>query len=173
MRYTILFLFIPLAALGQAQVRVHAEASMTIDLEAAPAVVLPLFGPVREAEWAHGWSPIMLYPTDGRQMAGSVFTTEGKRTDVIWIMTRFDERALEVDYVQILPKVWAGEILIRLKEAGPGRTQAVVTYRRTALSPEADQGVAGFGQHFPQQRDHWESAINQRLRAMVELHEHY
>ncbi len=40
-----------LAPLGQAQTRAHTEASMTIDLEAAPAVVLPLFGPVREAEW--------------------------------------------------------------------------------------------------------------------------
>ena len=112
-----------LAPLSQSQTRVHAEASITFDLEAAPAVVLPLFGPVREAEWAHGWSPVMLYPTGNRQMAGSVFTTDDKSTDVVWILTRFDERALEVDYVQVLPKVWAGEILIRLKESGNGRTR--------------------------------------------------
>jgi hypothetical protein len=151
--------------------RVHTEASITIDLEAAPAVVLPLFGPVREAEWAHGWSPVMLYPSDGRQLAGSVFTTDDKSTEVVWIMTRFDERALEVGYVQVLPKVWAGEILIRLKESGHGRTQATFTYRRTALSPGADHGVEAFGQHFPQQREHWQNAINQRLRAIAEQHE--
>ena len=145
---------------------------MTMDLEAAPAVVLPLFGPVREAEWAHGWSPGMLYPSDGRPLVGSVFTTDDKSTDVVSIMTRFDERALEVDYVQVLPKVWAGQILIRLKESGNGRTHATVTYRRTALSPEADHGVEAFGQHFPQQREHWENAVNQRLRAIAEQHEH-
>jgi len=159
-----------LAQLSQPQTRVHAEATITIDLEAPPAVVLPLFGPIREAEWAHGWNPVMLYPNDGRQLAGSVFTTDDKNTDVVWIMTRFDERAFEVDYAQVLAKLWAGEILIRLKESCAGRTQATVTYRRTALSPEADHGVENFGRHFPQQREHWQSAINQRLRDIAEQH---
>jgi hypothetical protein len=156
------------ASFGQAQIRAHAEASITIDLEGAPAVVLPLFGPVREAEWALDWNPVILYPSDRGQQAGSVFTTEGKNTDIVWVLTRFDERAREVEYVQVLPKVWAGQILIRLKDNGPGRTQATVTYRRTALSPEADQAVEAFARHFPEQREHWQSAINQRLRAIME-----
>jgi hypothetical protein len=133
--------------------------------------VLPLFAPVREAEWAHDWNPVVLYPSDRQQQAGSVFTTEGKNSDVVWVLTRLDERALEVEYVQVLPKVWAGQILIRLKDNGPGRTQARVTYRRTALSLEADQGVEAFAHHFPEQREHWESAINHRLRAIAEQHE--
>ena len=156
-----------LASFDQAQTRAHAEASITIDLEAAPAVVLPLFGPIREAEWAHDWNPVILYPTDRQQQAGSVFTTEGKNTDVVWVLTRFDERALEVEYVQVLPKVWAGQVLIRLKASSPGRTQATVTYRRTALSADADPGVEAFARHFPEQREHWQSAINQRLRAIA------
>ena len=162
-----------LASLGQAEEpRAHAEARITIDLEAAPAVLLPLFGPIREAEWAHGWSPVMLYPNDGRQVAGSVFTTADDSTEVVWIMTRFDERALEVEYAQVRPKVWAGQILIRLKPSGPGRTQATVTYLRTALSPEADRGVDAFGRHFPEQREHWQNAINHRLRELAGQHEH-
>jgi hypothetical protein len=160
-----------LASFCQAQTRAHAEASITIDLEAAPAVVLPLFGPIREAEWAHGWNPVILYPPDRQPQAGSVFTTEGKNTDVVWVLTRFDEQALEVQYVQVLPKVWAGQILIRLKGSGPGQTQATVIYKRTALSPEADQGVEAFAHHFPEQREHWQSAINQRLRAIAEQNE--
>jgi hypothetical protein len=159
-----------LIAVCHAQTRAHAEASFTIDLEAAPPLALPLFGPVREAEWAHGWSPVMLYPGDGGQPAGSVFTTPGEGQDLVWVMTRFDERMLEVNYAQVLPKVWAGEILIRLKAVGKNRTQATVTYWRTALSPEADQGVEAFGRHFPQQREHWQDAINQRLRAIAEQH---
>jgi hypothetical protein len=86
------------------------------------------------------------------------------------VVTRFDEHTLEVDYAQVLPEVWAGEILIRLKAAGKNRTEATVTYRRTALSPEADEGVEAFGRHFPQQREHWENAINQRLRSIAEQH---
>jgi hypothetical protein len=159
-----------MASFGRGQTRAHVEASITIDLEAAPAVVLPLFGPIREAEWAHGWSPVMLYPADGRQQADAVFTTDNNGTDVVWVLTRFDERALEVQYVQVLPKVWAGEILIRLRDTGKGHSQATVTYCRTALSPEADSGVKAFALHFPEQREHWQNAINQRLRAMEEQH---
>jgi hypothetical protein len=172
MRYTILFALVLLSAsASQAQTRAHAEASITIDLDAAPVTVLPLFGPVREAEWAHGWSPAMLYPTDRRQLAGSIFTTGQHGTDIVWILARFDEPTLEVEYVQVLPKVWAGQILIRLKPVGPGRTQATVTYKRTALSPEADHGVEAFASHFSQQRDHWQNAINERLRALSGKHD--
>ena len=166
-----MFTTLLLASFVQAETRVHAEASITIDLNAPPAVVLPLFGPIREAEWAHGWNPAMLFPTDGRQPAGSVFTTDNLGTDIVWVLARFDERALEVEYVQVLPKKWAGQILIQLKPSGQGHTQATVTYKRTALSPEADQGVQAFASHFPNQRDHWESAINERLHAMTEQHD--
>ena len=168
MRYTkILATILLTAAIGHAQTRAHAEAGFTINLEAAPAVALPLFGPIREAEWAHGWSPMMLYTGGDRQPVGSVFTTTDNSKDVVWVVTRFDEHALEVDYAQVLPSVWAGEILIRLKAVGKNRTEATVTYRRTALSLEADEGVEAFGRHFPRQREHWENAINQRLRSMA------
>jgi hypothetical protein len=173
MRYTIILTPVLFASLGQAQTRAHAEASITIDLEAAPAVVLPLFGPVREAEWAHGWSLIMIYPADGRQLEGSIFTTEGKKADVVWVLTRFEEHALEVRYAQVLPKMWAGEIVIRLRASGKGRTEATLTYRRTSLSPEADEGVEAFALHFPEQREHWQNAINQRLRAIAEQHDQH
>jgi len=173
MRYTKLAITILLATIGHAQTRAHSEASITINLEAAPAVALPLFGPVREAEWARGGSPVMLYPGAGKQPVGSVFTTADKSNDVVWVMTQFDERTLEVDYAQVFPNVWAGEILIRLKAVGKNRTLATVTYRRTALSPEADEGVEAFGRHFPQQREHWQNAINQRLRSIAEQYGEY
>ena len=162
-----------LAPLGHAQTRAHAETSITIDLQAAPAAVLPLFGPIREAEWAQGWNPAVLYPAGGRQSAGSVFTTDHEGTDIVWVLTRFDERTLEVEYTQVLPHMWAGEVLVRLRESAPGRTQATVTYRRTALAPQADQAVEAFAHHFPEQREHWQSAINQRLRAIAREHEQH
>jgi hypothetical protein len=169
----ILVMPLALALFGRAEERrAHAEATITIDLDARPAVVLPLFGPIREAEWAHGWNPVMLYPNDGHQQAGSVFTTADDSKDIVWVMTRFDKRALKVDYVQVLPNVWAGQIRIRLKDAGQNRTQATVTYQRTALSSEGDQGVDAFGRHFPEQRGHWQEAINHRLRMLAEQHEH-
>jgi len=172
MRYTIVLMPFLLACLGRAQTRAHIEASITINLEATPSVVLPLFGPVRETEWDHGWSPEIIYPSDGGQAEGSVFTTNDRNSEVVWVMTRFDDHALEVAYAQVLPKMWAGEIIVRLHESSNGRTQATVTYKRTALSAEGDQGVLAFGRHFPDQREHWQNAINRRLRALAGQHEH-
>jgi hypothetical protein len=80
MKYILMFVVSALA-LGE-QPRAHAEAAITLHLNAAPATVLPLFGPIREAEWAHGWNPAILYPTDRVQKPGAVFTTgkPGKET---------------------------------------------------------------------------------------------
>jgi hypothetical protein len=100
-----------------------------------------------------------------------VFTTGDHGTDVVWILSRFDERALEVEYAQVSPKAWAGQILIRLKGSGLGHTQATITYKRTALSAGADQEVEAFGRHFPEQHDHWENAINERIRALAAKHD--
>jgi len=42
-----------------------------------------------------------------------------------------------------------------------------VTYRQTALSEAGDQYVKDFASHFPEERDHWEQAISQRLRELM------
>jgi hypothetical protein len=71
-----------LACSAPAQSREHAEASFTLRLPAAPTVVFPLFGPIRESEWSLHWSPTMLYPAERSQKAGAVFTTREHDQDV-------------------------------------------------------------------------------------------
>ena len=56
---------------------------------------------------------------------------------------------------------------------GKNHSRATVTYRRTALSQEADEGVEAFALHFPEQREHWQNAINRRLRAIAEEHDQH
>lgn len=160
MKYILLLVWISCAL--PAQERAHAEAAMTLHLNAAPVVVFPLFGPVREAEWAHGWNPTMLYPTDRAQKTGSVFTT-GK---LIWILTDYDESTLRVSYAVIEPGVSAEQLEIVLKPLG-GATEATVTHRWTALSESTNSRVAGWAHEFPAEREHWEHAINQRLRELA------
>ena len=41
--------------------------SFTIGLNGSVADVTPLFGPVREAEWAPDWSPRFIHPSQGAQ----------------------------------------------------------------------------------------------------------
>ena len=67
---------------GTAMIEQRAQ-SFTIGLNGSVADVTPLFGPVREAEWAPDWSPRFIHPAQGVQREGVVFTTtsgDGRET---------------------------------------------------------------------------------------------
>lgn len=160
MNYRMVVLFSAVAL--QAQPRAHTEASMILHLNAPPAVVLPLFGPIRESEWSPHWSPRILYPADRRQEAGSVFTTG----DSVWVMTVYDATALRVSYVITTPGESAAQLDIVLKPLPGGMTEATVTHLATSLAEAHDQEVAESIRQFPSQREHWEHAINARLKEL-------
>ena len=69
-----LLILVCVAGVAVAQPRQHAESNITFDLPAAASRALPLFGPVREAEWSPDWNPDFVYPAENRQAAGTVFT---------------------------------------------------------------------------------------------------
>jgi hypothetical protein len=80
--------------------------SFTIGLNGPVVDVTPLFGPVREAEWAPGWSPRFIHPAQALQREGAVFTTtsaDGK--DRFWLLTTYDPRNGRVEYVVMTPSV--------------------------------------------------------------------
>src|ERR1044071_380807 len=73
--------------------------SFTIVLNGSVADVTPLFGPVREAEWAPDWSPRFIYPAQGVQREGAVFTTStGHGRDRLWLLTTYDLTNGRVEY---------------------------------------------------------------------------
>ncbi len=156
--------FLVISAWGQT--RQHAQAGITLRLPAKPAVVFPLFGPVRESEWAPHWNPTILYPQDRSQSAGAVFTTRQHDRDVVWVLTTYDQAALRVGYVIVRPGISAAQLDIVLKPIGENETEATVTHRLTSLSEEGDSFVKDFAAEFPLERDHWEQAISGRLREL-------
>ena len=139
--------------------------SFTIVLNGTVADVTPLFGPVREAEWAPDWSPRFIQPPQGAQREGVVFTTaseEGK--DRIWLLTAYEVEEGRVEYVVITPAFTASEIKIRVVPDGDQHCKATITFRRSALGPEGNEEVAKLTAHWAeQQRIHWEMAINEAL----------
>ena len=155
------------ACLASAETREHAEASIILRLPAVPSVVFPLFGPVRESEWAPHWDPTILYPPDRTQKAGAVFTIRQHDQDVIWVLTTYDAATLRIAYVTISPGRTAGQLDISLKPIGANETEATVTHRVTALSENANEYVKDFAVQFPLERDHWEHAISARLRELT------
>src|SRR4029450_282776 len=105
--------------------------SFTIILNGSVSDVTPLFGPVREAEWAPEWSPHFIYPGQGVQREGVVFTTtSGDGRDRLWRLTTYDLRNGRVEYVVITPAFTAAEIKIRVLSDGEQHSRATITYRR-------------------------------------------
>jgi hypothetical protein len=135
--------------------------SIQLHLDAPPEKVFPLFGPIREADWAAGWSPKMIYPTDASQSAeGAVFITEDPHGTATWVMTTYDAARGEIAYVNMLPGIRVTELRIGVTAAESGKSVALVTYRVTSLSEAGNAYVAHFAEKFPTEGPHWENAIN-------------
>ena len=139
--------------------------SFTIGLNGSVADVAPLFGPVREAEWAPDWSPRFIHPAQGLQCEGAVFTTTTSHgRDRVWLLTAYDVTNGRVEYVVVTPAFTADEIKIRVVPDGEQHCKATITYRRSALAPEGNEEVAKLDAHWAEeQRIHWETAINEAL----------
>jgi hypothetical protein len=154
-----------LAGLAGTAVLEQRTQSFAIVLNGSVADVTPLFGPVREAEWAPDWSPRFIHPTQGVQREGVVFiTTRGHGRDRIWLLTTYDVRNGRVEYVVVTPAFTANEIKIGVVPDGEQHCKATITYRRSALAPEGNEEVAKLDVHWAEeQRSHWETAINEAL----------
>src|SRR5438045_4813145 len=64
-----------LGGVAEAPVLEQRPRSFIIALNGSVTDVTPLFGPVREAEWAPEWSPRFIHPAQGVQCEGVIFTT--------------------------------------------------------------------------------------------------
>src|SRR5215468_3182337 len=99
--------------------------SFTILLQGSVADAMPLFGPVREAEWAPSWAPRFLHPPEGAQREGVVFTTTtttGKER--VLLLTTYDINQGRVEYIVITPGFTANEIKIRVVPEADRRCKA-------------------------------------------------
>ena len=139
--------------------------SFTINLNGLVGDVTPMFGPVREAEWAPSWTPRFVHPTQGTQREGAIFTSVSSNgTERLWLLTAYDVQQGRVEYVFITPGFTANEIKIRVLPDGDRRCKATITYRHSALAPEGNKEVERLNAHWAeQQRVHWETAINEAL----------
>lgn len=136
--------------------------SFTLRLHAPVAEALPLFGPVREAEWAPHWQPTFLHPPGGAQVEGAVFTVSAAHNSgSLWVLTEYDLEAGRISYVTIVPDRVLTEIKIRAVPDGPHACRVRVTYRKSALAAEGNEVVEQMDAAWAvQQPPHWEAAIN-------------
>jgi hypothetical protein len=141
----------------------HAEVTFGFTADAAIARVAPLFGADRERLWAPGWAPRFLRPATAADQEGMVFTVPHGHAQAVWVNTRLDLAAGNVQYVYVLPEVVATMITLRLTPLGE-RTRVEVTYQRTALDARANGRVLQMSAADRVAGPEWEQQINDYLR---------
>lgn len=144
--------------------------SAEICLRGALDRVFPLFGALREQEWAAGWDPQVLFSESGEIEERMVFRTssahghaEGPYT---WIVSKYLPEGRQVEYtVFTTERVWWIEICCREGKAS-GETLARVTYTYNGLSEHGNRLNAMAAERmFAEDLHDWERAINHYLET--------
>lgn len=117
--------------------RIDRSASFLLDMP--PAEALSLFTPEGERAWAPGWDPRYLSPPDGRTEEGMAFTTGEGAEATLWLMTRHDVAARQVQYARVTPASRMGTVTVTCADAGPARTEVTVRYVLTALNEAGNE----------------------------------
>jgi hypothetical protein len=149
----------------------------TILLEAPLDEVFPLFGPIREKDWAEGWNPEIIYSTSDLIEEHMVFKTASHHghfePDYIWTVSKYQPDKALIEYQVAAPeRIWW--ITIQCSEDDSGQlTRAEITYSYTGLT---DLGNAinerALQSIYAHDLKDWEAAINHYLKTGKRLEHH-
>ncbi len=145
------------------------ERKSVIRLDAPLAQAFPLFGPLREREWAAGWNPTVIWPptNDVRErMVFVVRSPHGHDHDSTWLISRYDEDGGLLEYTVFSPDSvhW---ILIRCRAVEDGRaTEAEIAYTYVGTNEKGRlHNEKALETIYHRDLVDWEEAINHYLRA--------
>ncbi len=146
-----------------------------ITLNAPLDQVFPLFGPIKEKEWAAGWEPQVLYASSDLE-EHMVFRTQshhGQEPDSTWTVSKYLPDQAFIEYtVFASERIWW--IAIECRE-GKARetTEAKITYTYTGLTEHGnivdENAMATMFRH---DLKDWETAINHYLATGKRLEHH-
>lgn len=145
--------------------RISRTSKITINAPLSEA--FPLFGPIKEMEWAKGWNPQIIYSTTNLVEEHMIFQTpahHGHEDSIYtWIISKYEPENTFIEYtVFTSERVWW--IAIQCTEASHKSTTAEITYTYTGLTT---QGIAlnelALPQIYARDLQDWQEAINQYL----------
>lgn len=143
--------------------RVQKSAMFTVNAPIEKS--FPLFGPIREKEWAAGWEPQLIYSTNPEVEEHMIFKTSGKHhgeNEYVWVVTQFKPKDFFVEYtVSTSNRIWF--ITVKCEAAGKN-TNVTVTYSYTGLNEQGNQlNKAALDRMYAHNLQDWEEAINYYL----------
>lgn len=126
--------------------------------------VFPLFGPVREKEWAEGWEPEIIFSNSKLVEEHMIFRTPASTDEeyYTWVITQFDECNHHIEYaVSTMNRVWF--IRVSCQPAGD-KTEALVSYTYTGLNEKGNElNRIALTKMYAQDLKDWQEAINHYL----------
>ena len=135
--------------------------SATFTVQAPIDRAFPLFGPIREKEWAEGWDPLIVHGASEVEQH-MVFTTSPSNREeekFLWTITRYEPAKFFIEYTVSTPnRVWF--ISVDCKPEAKN-TKVTVTYSYTALNERgARLNESALAKMFAHDLRDWEEAIN-------------
>lgn len=152
--------------------------SADIIVKGSPNEIFPLFGPIEEKKWAHGWNPEIIYPVGKKVEEKMVFKVVHKyphfgEEELIWMVSQYLPKKALIEYTVIgNERVWW--ISVQCKELGNNEgTRTTVTYTYTGLTEKGHQTcIKQMHKMFARDLKDWEAAINYYLKTGKTLIHH-
>lgn len=148
------------------------QRSATIHLEATIDKAFPLFGPIREKDWAYGWNPEIIYPANTLVEKHMVFRTQGGLHGTgeayTWVIVNFEPSHGMIEYmVSASERLWF--ITVSCSPSSSG-TNVTVTYSYTGLTEEAMcKNELAINDMYASELKDWEEALNHYLTTGKQL----
>ncbi len=144
--------------------------SFTQSIKGTPKQVFPLLCPVREADWIPGWTTDWVISNSGVAEKDCIFQTPPRPgaggAASIWVITRHDADAFEVEMFKVTPEFTVGKLQISLSAQGQAGTSAIIAYEFTSLGPLGDTYLEGFtAQWYEEFMQVWEEQMNHYLES--------
>jgi hypothetical protein len=126
--------------------------------------VFPLFGPIREKEWAEGWNPEIIFSNSSLVEERMIFRTKGSGDEQYyhWAITQLIPAQHQIEYTVSTPnRIW----FIRVECVSSGnKTKASVSYTYTGLNEKGnDLNKIALEKMFSNDLKDWQNAINHYL----------
>jgi hypothetical protein len=146
----------------------------TIQVNAQIEVVFPLFGPLKEKEWADGWDPEIIYSRTNLVEQHMMFRTKGRNPSesfYAWTITTYNPDQHIIEYtVSTVNRLWFIAVVCSERDT---QTLATITYTFTNLTDEGREfNRNALNKMYAEDLKDWERAINHYLKTGKVLIEH-
>ncbi len=147
---------------GTSQTAERIERSASFLVKAPIEKTFPLFGPIREKEWAAGWEPQVIYSEHPEVEEHMIFKTAGnnpEEKEYVWVVAQYKPAEFFIEYqVSTHQRIWF--ITVKCKPQQEN-TLVSVTYSYTGLTDIGNRiNQESLAKMFAHDLRDWEEAIN-------------